>query len=108
MHLVAVLVFEFIFVGGGSGFTKTALIEFGKIVLFGLTFGFTFAHAFDFLIKRKLIPHYLINVFALAMVLGVFVLSDSFAHESGLLSVVIMGMVLGNKDCFLPKRIIIF
>ena len=33
--LVAVLVFEFISVGGDSGFTKTALIEFGKIVLFG-------------------------------------------------------------------------
>ena len=106
--LVAVLVFEFIFVGGGGGFTKTALVEFGKIVLFGLTFGFTFAHAFDFLIKRKLIPHYLINVFALAMVLGVFVLSDSFAHESGLLSVVIMGMVLGNKDASYLKELLYF
>ena len=43
--LVAVLVFEFISVGGGSGFTKTALMEFGKILLFGTSFGFTFAHA---------------------------------------------------------------
>lgn len=106
--LVAVLVFEFIFVGGGGGYTKTALIEFGKIVLFGSTFGFTFAHAFDFLIKRKLIPHYLMNVFALAMVLGVFVLSDSFAHESGLLSVVVMGMVLGNKNASYLKELLYF
>ncbi|NNK40020.1 MAG: cell shape-determining protein, partial [Winogradskyella sp.] len=30
--LVAVLVFEFISVGGDSGFTKTALLEFGKII----------------------------------------------------------------------------
>ena len=45
--LVAVLVFEFISVGGGSGFTKTALSEFGKILLFGSSFGFTFAHAFE-------------------------------------------------------------
>ncbi|EZH75163.1 cell shape-determining protein [Aquimarina atlantica] len=94
--LVAVLVFEFIRVGGGEGFTLTALIEFGKIILVGFTFGFTFAHALAFSLKKKIIPHYLLNVVTLALVLGVFVLSDTFAHESGLLSVVIMGMVLGN------------
>ncbi|TPN87825.1 cation:proton antiporter [Aquimarina algicola] len=94
--LIAVLVFEFIRAGAGEEFTFTALIEFGKIVLFGLTFGFTFAHALAFAIKRKIIPHYLLNVVTLASVLGVFVLSDIFAHESGLLSVVIMGLVLGN------------
>ncbi len=94
--LVAVLVFEFIRAGGGEEFTFTALYEFAKIVLVGLTFGFTFAHALAFSIKRKVIPHYLLNVVTLAAVLGVFVLSDVFAHESGLLSVVVMGMVLGN------------
>ncbi len=94
--LVAVLVFEFISVGEGHSFTKTALMEFGKIVLFGATFGFTFAHAMVFIIKNKLVPHYLLNVFSLATVLAVFVLSDSFAHESGLLAVVVMGMVIGN------------
>ena len=67
--LVAVLVFEFISVGGDSAFTKTALIEFGKIVLFGTTFGFTFAHALVFVINRKLIPHYLLNVVSLSVVL---------------------------------------
>jgi len=106
--LVAVLVFEFIIVGGGGGFTKTALIEFGKILLFGFTFGFTFAYAMDFLIMRKWIPHYLMNVFALAAVLGVFVLSDNFAHESGLLSVVVMGMVLGNKNEPYLKELLYF
>ena len=106
--LVAVLVFEFISVEGGGEFTKTALIEFGKIVLFGSTFGFTFAHALNFLINKKLIPHYLLNVFALASVLGVFVLSDSFAHESGLLSVVVMGMVLGNTNSGYLKELLYF
>ena len=42
----------------------------------------------------------------LSVVLLVFVQSDLFAHESGLLSVVVMGMFLGNsnlpnfKSCF--------
>jgi NhaP-type Na+/H+ or K+/H+ antiporter len=106
--LVAVLVYEFISVGGGGEFTKTAFIEFGKIVLFGSTFGFTFAHALNFSINRKWIPHYLLNVFALAAVLGVFVLSDNFAHESGLLAVVVMGMVLGNSNSAYLKELLYF
>ncbi len=106
--LVAVLVFEFISVGAGGEYTKTALIEFGKIVLFGSTFGFTFAHALNFAINKQWIPHYLLNVFALASVLGVFVLSDSFSHESGLLAVVIMGMVLGNSQSKYLKELLYF
>jgi len=106
--LVAVLVFEFISVEAGGEFTKLAFIEFGKIVLFGFTFGFTFAHALNFIINKKWVPHYLLNVFALASVLGVFVLSDTFAHESGLLAVVIMGMVLGNSNSPYLKELLYF
>ena len=106
--LVAVLVFEFISVEGDSGFTKTALIEFGKIVLFGTTFGFTFAHALAFAINKKFIPHYLLNVVSLSTVLLVFVESEIFAHESGLLAVVVMGMVLGNGKLNNLKELLYF
>jgi NhaP-type Na+/H+ or K+/H+ antiporter len=106
--LVAVLVFEFISVGEGSGYTQTALIEFGKILLFGTTFGFTFAHALAFAIKKNLIPHYLMNVVSLSVVLLVFVESDVFAHESGLLAVVVMGMVLGNMNLPNIKELLYF
>lgn len=106
--LVAVLVFEFISVDAGGEYTKTVFIEFGKIVLFGFTFGFTFAHALNFIMNRKWVPHYLMNVFALAAVLGVFVLSDVFAHESGLLAVVVMGMVLGNSKSPYLKELLYF
>lgn len=106
--LVAVLVFEFISVGEGQAYTKTALIEFGKILLFGFTFGFTFAHALTFSIKKNLVPHYLLNVVSLSVVLGVFVVSDAFAHESGLLSVVVMGMVMGNTNLPNLKELLYF
>ena len=106
--LVAVLVFEFISVGEGQAFTKTALIEFGKILLFGTTFGFTFAHALAFAIKKNFIPHYLLNVVSLSVVLLVFVESDLFAHESGLLAVVVMGMVLGNMNLPNLKELLYF
>ncbi|MBS9461337.1 sodium:proton antiporter [Flagellimonas sp. 389] len=106
--LVAVLVFEFISVGEGSAFTRTALVEFGKILLFGTTFGFTFAHALAFAIKKDLIPHYLMNVVSLSVVLLVFVESDVFAHESGLLAVVVMGMVMGNMNLPNLKELLYF
>ncbi len=106
--LVAVLVFEFISVGEGSGYTQTALIDFGKILLFGTTFGFTFAHALAFAIKKNLIPHYLMNVVSLSVVLLVFVESDVFAHESGLLAVVVMGMVMGNMNLPNLKELLYF
>ncbi len=106
--LVAVLVFEFISVGEGHTYTQTALIEFGKILLFGTTFGFTFAHALAFAIKRDFIPHYLLNVVSLSAVLLVYVESDIFAHESGLLAVVVMGMVLGNMNLPNIKELLYF
>lgn len=97
--LVAVLVFEFIrSASGGVEFTSHALIQFIQITLIGLALGTIAAYALYQLIKNDLIPHYLLNVFTLAFVLGVFVFSDVMAHESGLLSVVVMGMVMGNLD----------
>ncbi len=106
--LVAVLVYEFISVGEGQAYTQTALKEFGKILLFGSTFGFTFAHGLALAIKRNFIPHYLLNVVSLSVVLFVFVLSDIFAHESGLLAVVVMGMVLGNINLPNIKELLYF
>ena len=89
-------------------FTKTALTEFGKILLFGTSFGFTFAHALTFVINKKWIPHYLLNVVSLSTVLFVFVESEIFAHESGLLAVVVMGMVLGNGKLKNLKELLYF
>lgn len=97
--LVAVLVFEFIrSASGGVEFTSHALIQFVQIILIGLALGTLAAYSLYQLIRNDLIPHYLLNVFTLAFVLGVFVFSEIMAHESGLLSVVVMGMVLGNLD----------
>ncbi len=100
--LVAVLVFEFIrSSGGGMEVTSHALKSFFQVILIGFALGLIAAHAMYQIIKNELIPHYLLNVFTLAFVLGVFVFSDILAHESGLLSVVVMGLILGNMD--VPK-----
>ncbi|MDC9722107.1 MAG: cation:proton antiporter [Urechidicola sp.] len=106
--LIAVLVFEFIYAGEQHNHTQEALLGFGKIVVIGTSVGFTSAYALYNAIKWKLVPHYLLNVFTLATVLGVFILSDLFAGESGLLAVVIMGMVLGNMKVSELKEILNF
>lgn len=107
--LVAVLAFEFIqSAGGGVEVTSHAFISFFQIILIGLALGAVAGYALYQLIKNDLIPHYLLNVFTLAFVLGAFVFSDIIAHESGLLTVVIMGTVLANLDVPRLKEILSF
>ncbi|WP_047549151.1 cation:proton antiporter [Psychroserpens sp. Hel_I_66] len=123
--LVAVLVFGFITVNGptglenvaleegaghgaSGGYTKHALLEFGKIAVIGFAFGLAGGFALYQAVKRKVIPHYLLNVGSLSLVLLIFVLSDLFAHESGLLAVVVMGMYLGNSDLPNLKELLYF
>lgn len=106
--LVAVLVYEFIRIEGDSDYTRQALLEFGKIILIGLAFGTAAGYALYVSIKKKFVPHYLSNVVSLSLVLAIFVLSDLFAHESGLLAVVVMGMYLGNSDLPNLKELLFF
>ncbi len=106
---LAVLVFEFIHSTSGSiTFTSHALISFFQIILIGLALGTLGALGLVQLIKRELIPHYLLNVFTLAWVLGVFILSEILAKESGLLAMVVMGTAIGNMDVPRLKEILSF
>ena len=60
------------------------------------------------MIRKKYVPHYLLNVVSLSVVLLVFVESDIMAHESCLLAVVVMGMVMGNMDLPNLKELLYF
>ena len=95
--LVAILMFEFIVAEASeSSLAEHAIKSFLQILIIGASIGFSAAYAFYFILKKELIPKYLINVSALAYVLLIFVVSDVLAQESGLLAVVVMGMVLAN------------
>ena len=97
--LAAVLVYEYILSSRGAlAFTPVALFSFIKVVLTGFAIGFIAGYFLYFLVKKNLVPTYLLNVFTLASVLGAFVLADFAAAESGLLAMVVMGTVLGNLD----------
>lgn len=106
--LAAVLMYEFIIGAEGLEFTLHALKQFVTIVCVGTTIGLAAGFGLAYLLKKELVPHFLLNVFSLAMVLLVFVLSDVLAHESGLLTVVVFGMTLANLDVPELKQILTF
>ncbi len=98
--LAAVLVYEFISAAGHheGSFTIEALTQFIQICLVGLSLGTISALALREMLKRDWIPHYLLTIFSLAFVLFLFIASSLIVHDSGLLTVVVAGMVLGNID----------
>ncbi len=96
---VAVLVFKFIVSAETTGeINLDALKKFVQGVLIGFSLGAISGYAFNWIIKRAWIPHYLLNTVTLAYVLGAFIFSDALVHESGLLTVVVMGMTIANLD----------
>jgi NhaP-type Na+/H+ or K+/H+ antiporter len=92
--LCAVLVFEFILTQQDA-ITHT-LLAFGQTVMSGLVLGVLTGYLLGLALRHNLIPHYLQNTATLTVVLASFAFSNLLAHESGLLTVTIAGMILAN------------
>ncbi|HRW05347.1 MAG TPA: cation:proton antiporter [Caldilineaceae bacterium] len=92
----AVLVFDFI-LARGSGFSST-LISMVRIVGIGAGLGLVGGYVLSYLVRRFLVPDYLRDVTVLVSVLGIFAISNTFAAESGLLAVTVMGIYMANTD----------
>ncbi|MBT8063114.1 MAG: sodium:proton antiporter [Gammaproteobacteria bacterium] len=90
--VLAVLVFEYLITGQQS----ESLLEFIKVVVIGVAWGWGGGLLLGILLKRQFFPHYLQNFAALAFVLLVFTASNEMGHESGLIAVTVMGVVLAN------------
>ena len=110
--LVAVLVYEFLVSnldhGHGGSFSVEALKHFLTLTLIGFSLGTIAAFTLKEIIKRHWVPHYLMNVFTLALVLLVFVGSGLLVADSGLLTIVVMGTVLANIDLPNMEEILYF
>lgn len=95
--LFAVLIFEWITLSLKEGVSGIeAIIPFAKTVLVGVVVGYIAAQMLSYVLRKHLIPEYLQNYATLALVLLVFAGSNALAHESGLLTVTVMGMKLAN------------
>jgi CPA1 family monovalent cation:H+ antiporter len=93
---LAVLVYQFIISEAAQDGLFAAMTVFGKILAIGCLLGIAVGYLFGIALRRHWIPQYLHNFAALALVCGVFALSDTLEAESGLLSVTVMGVWLAN------------
>ena len=96
--LLAVLVFNFIISSqSGANGLLGVLQDFSWILLIGCVLGGLAGELMGQILRRHWLPEYLHNVFTLTLVFAVFAVSDLLAHESGLLTVTVMGMWLANS-----------
>ncbi len=96
--LLAVLVFNFIIsTQKGAEGLLAVVFDFGWIIMVGIVLGSLAGELMAQILRRHWVPDYLHNVFTLTLVFGVFAVSDVLAHESGLLTVTVMGMWLANS-----------
>ncbi|MFZ7229192.1 cation:proton antiporter [Avibacterium avium] len=102
--IAVVLVYEYIISGGEASEIGT----FAKIIAVAGVIGMAGAWLLANLIKRHMIPEYLRNVFVLAYILLLFTASNHFAHESGLLTVTVLGVALANWKGFPKDHILEF
>ncbi len=101
--VLAVLVFEVIRLEEISNVTSFLLLGVVQSLLVGLTFGLLGAGLLIFMLKRYLVPDHLQNGVTLLLVVGLFALSDVLVHESGLLTVTVMGIAMANQP-WVPVR----
>ncbi|MDS1308569.1 cation:proton antiporter [Marinobacter xiaoshiensis] len=94
--LLAVLVFEGIVSWGQGNVFGHSLYIFGKTLVIGFTTGALAGYLNGLVLRKHLMPHYLHNAATLTFMLGVYAFSNEMAHESGLLTVTVMGIWMAN------------
>ncbi|HHX35068.1 MAG TPA: sodium:proton antiporter [Gammaproteobacteria bacterium] len=94
--LLAVLVYEGIVSWGQGNVFGHSMYIFGKTILVGTLVGAAAGYLNGQVLRKHWIPQYLHNAGTLTFMLGVYALSNEIAHESGLLTVTIMGLWMAN------------
>ncbi|HIJ90448.1 MAG TPA: sodium:proton antiporter [Deltaproteobacteria bacterium] len=93
---LAVLVYEFILSGSSGNAMSHTLLAFARLIGIGLLLGSLAGYIYGNILRRHWLPEFLHNVATLGLVIFVFAVSNSIQHESGLLSVTVMGIWLAN------------
>ena len=92
--LLAVLVYEYIVASQDA--VEHALLIFLKVVAIGFGLGSLMGYFLGTLLRNNWVPHYLRNTAVLTLMLGAYAASDLLSHESGLLTVTVMGIWMAN------------
>ena len=94
--LLAVLVYEGIVSWGQGNVFGHSLYIFSTTIAVGTVLGSAAGYLNGQVLRKHWIPQYLHNAGTLSFMLGVYALSNEIAHESGLLTVTIMGIWMAN------------
>lgn len=106
--VLALLVFEAMLPRAGDSVPLRAALGFAKTLLIGTGLGLASAALITASFKRFWVPDHLQNPVALMVVIGAFTLSNQIQHESGLLTVTVMGVALANQRAVSIRHIVEF
>ncbi len=97
--VLALLVFEAVHAGHGlEGFSSFAALGFAKTILIGGSLGILGGEFMVQAFRRNWAPDFLQNPLSLMTVVTLFIVSNSLQHESGLLTVTVLGIWLANQN----------
>ncbi|ARE38904.1 Na(+):H(+) antiporter [Rhodovulum sp. P5] len=96
--LAAVLAFQVLIVMESDFSPGLAAAEVAGGIAFALLLGGLVGWGLSTAFRRALVPEFMKVPVLFAVLLAVFALSDAVLHESGLLAVTLMGLVIANAD----------
>ena len=98
--LLAVFIFAWITYQGQAVTLADIGIEVGVATAVAALLGVALALIVTWLFPRGLVPEYLKAPVLLVLVIGGFVLADVIYHETGLVTVTVMGIVIANRPVY--------
>ncbi|GAA3973485.1 sodium:proton antiporter [Allohahella marinimesophila] len=106
--LLAVLVFEVVITANLGSATSVFVQGFGLTIVVGGLLGLGMGMLMTLAMRHHWVPEFLSNTFTLTAVLVLFTVSNLIQHESGLFSVTIMGIYLGNQKLVSIRNLVGF
>lgn len=100
---LAVMAYEWV-IGAG----EEAFLHLGMRILLGLVIGFVGGELVAWVLKRRIVPEEMINIFVVGSAMLIFGTTEAFAAEGGLLSVTVAGLICGSRQPPEIKKIIEF
>ena len=101
--MMAVLVYEILLTGGFTNMDASSVLVIATTIIDGSFIGALGAGILYIMLKKHWIPEYLQNPITLMIVIASFTISNLLQHESGLLAVTIMGILLANQKLCPPS-----
>lgn len=95
--VLALLVFQAVTAGETQVALASVLIVLGKTIAIAVSITVVFGGTLEFLMRRRAIPDFLHGVVFLAAAVTALELSNSLQSDSGLLTVTLLGIYLGNR-----------